>query len=24
VVVDAYVYHKYCISRCVESWDRYT
>jgi hypothetical protein len=24
VIVDAYVYHKYCISRCVESWDRYT
>jgi hypothetical protein len=24
VVVDAYVYDKYCKSRCVESWDRYT
>jgi hypothetical protein len=24
VVIDAYVYHKYCRSRCVESWDGYT
>jgi hypothetical protein len=24
VVVDVYVYHKYCKSRYVESWDRYT
>jgi len=24
VVVDAYVYHKYCKSRCHESWDKYT
>jgi hypothetical protein len=24
VVIDAYVYHKYCKSRWHESWDRYT